>query len=221
MMSLQTHRLVPSRFPPISLFDWATSADELEQLAELEGLTNDRLKTECGNIYLVAREDWIMAPGATPLMAAFTHPGISRFTDGSYGVYYAGDSLETAIAETIFHRERFLRASNEIACLIQMREYIANTQKPLETLSINEHAHVLDPNPNQYHVSQAFAKNLKEKNIWGLYYPSVRKQHAYCVAIFRPNALNIPIQGCHLEYIWNGQEISEIRTVTSSAKNNS
>ena len=44
-------------------------------------------------------------------MAAFTHlnPEGSRFSDGSWGVFYAGNDLNTAIAETRHHRERFLR----------------------------------------------------------------------------------------------------------------
>lgn len=211
MKTLRTHRLIPSRFPTVSLFDWAQSAAELEQLAALEGLTNDRLKTESGDVSLIPRDEWVVGPGATPLMAAFTHPGPSRFTDGSYGIYYAGDTLDTAIAETVFHRERFLRASNEVACLIQMREYVATLTQSLENLTLKQHAEFLHPSPEQYAVSQAFAKNLREQKIWGLYYPSVRKAEAYCVAIFRPKALSIPVQGCHLEYIWDGEKIVQIR----------
>ncbi len=83
------HRLIPSRYPPIDLFEWADSAQELEEIAALEGLTNERLVTECGNIHLVVQDDWVSGPGASALMAAFTHPGASRFSDGSYGIYYA------------------------------------------------------------------------------------------------------------------------------------
>ena len=58
-----------------------------------------------------AAEERVSGPGATPVMAAFTHlnPGGSRFSDGSYGVYYAAHSLETAIAEVSHHRAIFLR----------------------------------------------------------------------------------------------------------------
>lgn len=207
----KTHRLVPSRYPPTLLFDWAESLEELEQLALLEGLTNDRLKNEYGDIHLVSPEDWIGGEGSTPLMAAFTHTGASRFSDGSYGVYYAGDSLEAAIAETKFHKERFLSASYEPPCLIQMREYTAFIKKKLVDISTGHYENLLNPDVKTYSISQKFGLDLKEKNEWGLFYPSVRKKEAKCVAIFRPPALTIPVQARHLDYIWNGEAISEIK----------
>lgn len=207
----RVHRLIPSRYPPVSLFDWAESAEELEQIAQLEGLTNERLLSECGNITLVAKEDWVSGPGSTPLMAAFTHPGESRFADGRYGVYYAADSLNAAIAETVFHRQRFLSASNEPICLIQMREYIGKVKKPLVDINSQSFNYLLNPNPAYYSESQRFAQEIRAQGEWGLLYPSVRKTLAHCVAIFRPPALTLPIPGKHLDYIWDGSQISEIR----------
>lgn len=209
----KVHRLIPSRYPPISLFDWVGSKQELEEVAALEGLTNERLNGEYGNINLVAEEDWVSGEGATPLMAAFTHPGTfgTRFSDGSYGVYYAADSLEAAIQETKFHRERFLSASKEAPCLIQMREYTAKVTKPVIKLTKRSHRKLLHPDPKYYETSQAFARALKIKNEWGLSYPSVRQPKATCVAIFRPPTLSLPKQGSHLDYIWDGTQISEVR----------
>jgi hypothetical protein len=39
----------------------------------------------------------------------------------------------------------------------------------------------------------------------------VRKADGTCVAIFRPPALTLPQQGCHLDYVWDGAHISVIR----------
>lgn len=49
-------------------------------------------------------------------MAPFVHcstarPG--RFTDGSYGMYYAGDREDVALAETIHHHAKFMAATDE------------------------------------------------------------------------------------------------------------
>lgn len=208
---MKTHRLIPSRFPPISLFEWADSTDELEKLVEVENFTNDRLI----NFSLLPKEDWVFGPGSSVLMAPFTHIlHKSRFTDGSFGIYYAGDTLETAVSETVYHRECFFKSSNEGATFIQMREYVAHVQKPLEKLDPITHNHLLHPDPAEYPRSQKFGHQKRDEKIWGLLYPSVRMKDAHCVAIFRPPALSMPVQGCHLEYIWNGERITEVRQST-------
>lgn len=205
------HRLIPSNFPPITLFDWASSVEELEQIAALEGLTNERLQVELGQINRVAKEDWLCGQGSTPVMAAFTHIGFpSRFSDGTHGIYYAASSLDTALKETVFHRERFYKASNEKACAISMREYIAQITKPLIDIRAANYAALLNPDPDAYHASQEFGKKIHEERHWGVYYPSIRNVGASCMAIFRPPALTIPIQGAHFRYIWDGSRISDV-----------
>jgi hypothetical protein len=91
------HRLVASRHPPVGVFDTARDEDELRMLAELEGLTNDRLRQELGQIRLVPADEIMVGPGCTPIMSAFCHPGPSRFTDGTFGVYYAALAVETEL----------------------------------------------------------------------------------------------------------------------------
>lgn len=207
----QVHRLIPSKFPPIALFDWADSAEELEQIALLEGLTNERILSEFGKINLIDKADWVGGPGSTPLMAAFTHVGFeSRFSDGTFGVYYAASSLQTAIKETCFHRERFYSASNEKPCSISMREYVAYVKKPLINITDNKYKELCNPDPAYYNKSQEFGKKIGENKEWGLLYPSARHIDGLCVAVLRPPALTIPTQGCHLRYIWDGEKISEV-----------
>ena len=110
------YRIVPSRYPPIHLFERVANPDDLEAIFVLESLTNERIRDEVGDLSLVAPEDRISGAGTSPIMAAFTHikPNGGRFTDGTYGAYYAGIDLDTAIAETVYHREQFMRATSEI-----------------------------------------------------------------------------------------------------------
>lgn len=103
------YRIVPSRFPPVGLFDRVADPADLEAVFQVEGLTNDRLREEVGELQLVLPQDRISGPGATPIMAAFTHlnPLGSRFSDGSFGIYYASKALDTAVHETVYHHEKF------------------------------------------------------------------------------------------------------------------
>ena len=59
------------------------------------------------------------APGCGPIMAAFTHlnPNGSRFSDGSYGVFYCARGRHTAIEETRYHSTLFLMATNKRRCV--------------------------------------------------------------------------------------------------------
>ena len=122
------HRLIPSRFPPVGLFDRVADAADLEAVFAIEALTNDRLREEAGSLALVPLEDRIAGPGTTPIMAAFTHlnPEGSRFSDGSFGVYYCAETLETALAEVRHHREAFLRRTQEGPIRLQLRLYLAD-----------------------------------------------------------------------------------------------
>ena len=79
------YRIIPSRFPPIGLFEKVADPDDLEAVFQIEAMTNDRLRDEVGILALVPPEDRVSGPGTTPIMAAFTHlnPDGSRFTDGT------------------------------------------------------------------------------------------------------------------------------------------
>ena len=101
------HRLIASHFPPIQLFESVVDPDDRRAYA-IEALTNDRLLDEAGQLALVPQAERIGNPGSSPVMAAFTHiEHASRFTDGTYGVYYGAWDIDTALAETIHHRQLF------------------------------------------------------------------------------------------------------------------
>ncbi len=117
------------------LFERVTDPADLDAVLALESLTNDRVRAEVGQLDLIPQEDRLAGPGTSAIMAAFTHlnPDGSRFSDGSYGVYYAGKTLETAIAETRHHREQFMRATAEPPMELDMRVYLADIDAHLQT----------------------------------------------------------------------------------------
>ena len=104
----QACRIIPTRYPAISLFDRVADAADFDALYALEAMTNERLRDELGEIERVAPEDRVFGPGSGPIMAAFTHVNTlgSRFSDGGYGVFYAARERATAVAETRYHHAR-------------------------------------------------------------------------------------------------------------------
>lgn len=205
------HRLVPSRFPPVTLFDWVDSEEELYFLAAIEGLSNDRLRNEVGTVNLLPKNQQIYGPGTSSIMAAFTHVGFpSRFTDGQFGVYYCAAEIETAIAEVKYHRAQFMAASGEGPTSITMREYVNCFVKDitLQVITAQTHAELLDP--DSYTESQQFGLKLRQAMEYGLSYPSVRHDGGQCFAVFRPDALQPANQAGHYEFIWDGESISAV-----------
>lgn len=204
-----SYRIVSSRFPPVGLFDRIARPDDLDALAQIEGMTNPRLREQLGDLAMVPPARRITGPGTTPIMSAFTHlnPEGSRFSDGSYGVYYAAFSEETAVWETVHHRTRFLTATAEEPCRIQMRCYLGDVEGQLHDLRggyPEEHA------PNNYGASQALAKTLRSGGSNGIVYDSVRHAGGACVALFYPDLIAPVRQGAHLTYHWDGSRISGV-----------
>ncbi len=205
-----TYRLIPSRFPPIGLFDRVADPADLDAIFAIQALTNPRLRDEIGEISLVAREDRVVGSGSSVVMAAFCHlnPNGSRFSDGTWGVYYAASSLEVAVVEVSHHRTQFLRATAQLPMDIDMRCYVAHVTKPLHDLRPKSWKHMHAP--DAYGEPQTFAKTLRAQGAWGVVYNSVRSIGGQCVAVLRPTGVELPVKpGVHIGLRWDGEKISD------------
>ncbi|MEM7762862.1 MAG: RES family NAD+ phosphorylase [Pseudomonadota bacterium] len=208
------YRIIPSRFPPINVLESLVSADDLEVLYAIESLTNDRLQAELGNLHLLPKSHWVTGPGATVVMAAFTHIGNkSRFSNGDYGVYYAGLDEDTAIAETVFHNERRLRATQEPPIELDMRVYVGTVARRLEDLRPARWQRYQQPALSTWPSAQRFAAERRDDGCDGFVYRSARRDGGECVAAFVPGAVSLPRQGKHLRYVWDGEQVSHVFSV--------
>jgi hypothetical protein len=205
-------RIIPSRFPPVDLFERVADPTDLDAIFKIEALTNDRLREQVGTIELVPAEDRVSGPGTSIIMAAFTHlnPEGSRFSDGTFGVFYAAKNLETAIAETKYHRERFMRATNEARLDLDMRVYLVDLEANLHDLRGLSAQYPLVYHAEDYGGGQHLARSLRKTGSNGIAYDSVRWSTGECVAVFRPRLLSNCRQGQHLAYVWNGAAIVDV-----------
>ena len=213
---LPCHRLVASRFPTVGLYDAIAQPEDLEVVFAVEALTNPRLRQELGALSLVAAADRVSGPGASLVMAAFTHlnPEGSRFSDGSYGVYYAADTLDTAIAEVSHHRARFLARTAEPPIDIDLRWIKADLRASVHDIRagaapaapVTPWAAVYDP--DHYGASQVLGRTLRTLGSVALAFDSVRRPGGQCVAVYVPRALTRARAAGHLGLHWDGQRIS-------------
>lgn len=203
-------RLIASRYPTVSLYDDIADPADLEVVFAIEALTNPRIRDQLGQLQLVPPEDRISGAGSTPIMAAFTHlnPEGSRFSDGHYGVYYAAQDLDTAVAEVSHHRALFLQRTAEAAIDIDLRLITAPLAAPLHDLrGLHGRAPALY-DPVDYGAGQSLGRRLREAGSWGVLYHSVRHPDGLCAGLFRPRALKPARQAAHIALHWDGSRIT-------------
>jgi hypothetical protein len=206
---LQAFRLVNSKFPPIALFDDVADAGEFEVLYQIQALTNPRLHNEVGRLELIARDQIPFGiPGCSYAIAPFTHvnPAGSRFSDGSFGVLYLADSMETALAEVRHHQSLYwsnVRSLNYerfvfrgLSCL-----FADSAMKDATPIAMTDPVYA----PDDYTHSRQLGRSIKEAGCPGIRYHSVRVQGSYCWALMTPRPVASIVQTAHYEMIWNGQ----------------
>jgi hypothetical protein len=210
------YRVIPTRFPAVNLFDRVASPQDFDALYALEAMTNDRLRTEVGDLDLVPLAERQFGAGYGPIMAAFTHlnPNGSRFSDGTYGVFYCARDRRTAIEETRYHSALFLADTKQAPLRQQMRLYTVLAHGDVIDLCKGrlEQA-ALDPailSPTSYVAGQALGRAVREAGAPGIAYPSVRDQGGECLAAFRTTLLRDCHHAAYLEYEWNGETVTNV-----------
>lgn len=214
-----SYRLIASRFPPVSVFDRVADPEDLDAVYEIEALTNPRVRQEAGNLSLVPPRERVTGPGSTPIMAAFTHlnPDGSRFSDGSFGVYYCACEEETAIRESVYHTARFLAYSGEPPIDVEKRLYCTDLLANLHDIRDGDHVDPAWYDPCSYAASQPLGVALWRAGSSGLAYHSVRYPPGQCAAVFRPRSLHPPArQTKHFGLRWDGRRITHVYEMRSS-----
>jgi hypothetical protein len=212
-----SYRVVSSKYPMVSVYDRITDARNFQAILEVEALTNPRVREEAGDYRKIRPEDAVAGPGATPVMASFAYSGPSRFTDGSYGVYYAAYEEETAIAESRYWTQVFLSATNEPSIDVDKRMYAARIRGSYDDLRTrSKRSRVYDP--VSYDYSQAYARKLYQENaVDGIVYNSVRRERGQCICAFRPRLVTDCRVAAYLQFRWDGSRIigmAEIARIT-------
>jgi hypothetical protein len=206
-------RLVPSRFPVAGLFDRVAKASDLEAIFELEGWTNDRITAELGMLHRLPREEWVVGrPMSSVVMAAYCHPraGGARFSGEDRGAWYAARTMDTALAEAIYHRTREIGEVGGYDTRMQLRVYLADFSARFHDIRTTRGAAALFA-PDDYRASQRFGRDLLNAGSNGVAYRSIRHQGGECIACFRPALVRNVRVGGHYEFLWEGKPEPTIR----------
>lgn len=208
----QACRIVPTRYPAITLFDRVADAADFEALYALEAMTNERLRDELGEIERVPRAERLFGPGSGPIMAAFTHVNTdgSRFSDGRFGVFYAARERDTAVAETRHHHGRFLAATRQPAMHLPMRLYHVVIDASLHDLRPAGAVPDAVYDADDYGAARQLGHRLHAAASAGVAYRSVRHAKGQCVGLFRPRGASRCLHAAYLLYAWDGSDFSDV-----------
>ena len=140
----------------------------------------------------------------------FRHWQASRFSDGSYGVWYGSESVETTVHESAFHWHRGLLADAgferetvvaerkvySVTCSAALLDFRQVTAKYPELL-----------HPTDYAYAQVAGARIHREGHPGLLIQSVRRSGGENVAVFNPGVLSDPRLNCQLTYRLEGERI--------------
>jgi hypothetical protein len=196
----RTWRLIPSRFPPVGLFDTVATAADLEAVMELAGWTNDRLVVE--RLARLPQAEWVYGrPNASIVMAAFLHaaPGGLRFNGPDLGAWYASASLKGAVAEVGHHLRREAAATARPRLARQYRAYTATLAGRYLDLRGQKAARPDLYASDDYAAGQALGERVRADGGAGVLYDSLRLAGAVNIAAHRPRNVRDVVQAEHFE----------------------
>jgi hypothetical protein len=194
------HRLIPSRFPPVGLFDTVATAADLEAVMDLVGWTNDRLVAD--RIARLPRAEWVYGrPNASIVMAAFLHaaPGGMRFNGAELGAWYAAREIATAAAEVGHHLRREAFATGVPEMVRTYRTYSARLAGQYVDIRGQQAAIPEIHAPDSYAASQPFGEAVRAASDAGILYDSIRRRGGVNVVAYRPTNVLDVVQADHFE----------------------
>jgi len=140
----------------------------------------------------------------------FKHWQTSRFSDGSFGVWYGSESAETTVHESAYHWYRGLLSDagfEQTTVIAERKVYWVACHAAL--LDFRQAA-AQEPDllhPSDYTFCQTVGSRIHREGHPGLLTQSVRRPAGENLAIFNPAVLSNPRHNCQLTYRLEGGQI--------------
>lgn len=135
----------------------------------------------------------------------FEHPCRTRFSSGTFGVWYGASSLETSVRETVHHFRSDTLASSVAAeskrpIIQERRVHLIRCNALLVDLRALTRKEPRLLHPDDYSACQLLGAELKNAGMPGVLTYSVRHAKSEIVAVFTPAVLADPRTVCYLTY---------------------
>jgi hypothetical protein len=201
----ETFRLIPSRFPPVNVYEGLITNDLQDEIVAVENLTNPRLRSlnrlqqsSPGNTVADPRlQNWNLAP------FAYGNPDGSTFFGENHPCLEAAFERQTALAVSVAKRQTFMEATREAPIGLDMRMLCTPINGLFWDLrDVSDLPASLDQ-PQR----RAIGSNMPQ-TAQGILYRPIERPAGTCVAVVTGDVLQRSQQTVHFRYMWDGQSIS-------------
>ncbi|ABE37270.1 hypothetical protein RPD_0030 [Rhodopseudomonas palustris BisB5] len=201
------YRLIPSRFPPVSIYDGLIASDRQEELVAVENLTNPRLRSlgrfqEAGSPGPCADpklQNWNLAP------FAYGNPDGSTFFGEERPCLELAMEQQTALAVSVAKRQAFMEATNEAPIGLDMRMLC----HPVDGIFWD----LRDVPISWSELGQAKRYELGAKmpiGAQGILFRPVERPTGTCLVVLTGDILQRSQQTVHFRFVWDGKKISQL-----------
>lgn len=200
----QFHRIIPSRFPPVPLYE-RLGPPAIQAAAEaFEALTNPRLRA----LERLAQEGTATPQGTGPQnwnMAPFEYPNPKGtiFLSPAYKVLELVEGLTPALVVAVQRREDFLGGSREAAIDVEMRALVHKVKGRFADLTGI-------PFEGDQAKRWKLGAELYDSEVQGIVFHRPDLPGVRAVTVFDQNALGRAVQADHFRFVWNGEGIQRI-----------
>lgn len=198
-------RLIPSRFPPVNVYDGLIANDRQDEIVAVENITNPRLRS-LDRLQQQAQgkpdanprlQNWNLAP------FAYGNPDGSTFFGEDRPCLELAFERQTALAVSVSKRQLFMEATNEAPIGLDMRMLstpVSGTFWDLRDVGI------LPAQLPEVQRRELGARMPEEAQ--GILYRPAERPIGTCLSIVTGDVLDRSQQTVHFRYLWDGKCIS-------------
>lgn len=146
----------------------------------------------------------------------------TRYSDGSYPVWYGSRNIHTTLCETIYHLKYYLQAIEDIDAEEKIVKKRTIYDVYCDGIFINlvgkelTQAKIIS---NDYTFTQAFGRSVKEGDYPGILSPSARDSKGENINVFKQNTLKTAELLMHLDYtVYTSQGYVEVSGLSDKVK---
>jgi hypothetical protein len=204
------YRLIPSRFPPVDLYERLPPSARAAA-PSLEEMTNPRLASKArltGGSAGVDEtspqlQNWNHAP------FTYLNPEGSYLLGPAFGVMELANTIEDALAIAVRRREIFLSRTAEPAMDMDMRVFTT----PVSGRFLDLRSLPLDTSQEaRWEIGQ----QLFESEAQGAAFRRPERPQSDFLAVFNPSPLGRTLQGRHYRFVWDGQVVRSLYDFNTS-----